>query len=246
MSEWYLGDEFWQELSSYLFPPERFAQAEEEVEQIIALTKPRGDHVLDLACGPGRHSVALAKYGYRVTGVDQSAFLLEKAKDEARLAGVDITWILDDMRHFREQDAFDLVINMYTSFGYFERADDDRQVLQNIFESLRVGGKVLLEMMGKERLAAIFLPSNVEVIDEDCLLVQRREIINDWTRTRQEWILIRNGKARSFALEHTIYSGRELRDRLLASGFAEVLLYGSLDGTPYDRDAQRLVAVARK
>jgi len=58
--------------------------------------------------------------------------------------------------------------------------------------------------------------------------------------------LIRDGRAKIFRFEHFLYSGRELKDRLLACGFAEVELYGDLQGAPYGLDAARLVAVARK
>ncbi|HEV3317940.1 MAG TPA: methyltransferase type 11, partial [Candidatus Angelobacter sp.] len=61
-----------------------------------------------------------------------------------------------------------------------------------------------------------------------------------------EWILIKDGHTRSFNFEHTVYSGRELKDRLLSCGFEQVQLFGDLQGAPYNLDALRLIAVARK
>jgi hypothetical protein len=57
---------------------------------------------------------------------------------------------------------------------------------------------------------------------------------------------LKGGRARSFSFEHTIYSGRELKDRLLSCGFGQVQLFGDLQGSPYNLEATRLVAVARK
>jgi hypothetical protein len=57
---------------------------------------------------------------------------------------------------------------------------------------------------------------------------------------------VKEGRARSFTFEHTVYSGRELKDRLLNCGFKHVQLFGDQQGLPYDLDATRLIAVARK
>ena len=78
------------------------------------------------------------------------------------------------------------------------------------------------------------------------MLVQRHEIFDDWTRIRNEWIVIQNGKASTFNFHHTIYSGQELRDRLERVGFRDIRLYGNLDGNDYTLKAERLIAVARR
>jgi hypothetical protein len=65
-------------------------------------------------------------------------------------------------------------------------------------------------------------------------------------RIRNEWILIKKGKAKSFKFHHTLYSGQELKDRILQAGFSDVTLYGNFDGDNYGPNAHRLIAVARK
>ena len=72
------------------------------------------------------------------------------------------------------------------------------------------------------------------------------EIFDDWTRIRNEWILIKGNRAKRFKFHHTLYSGQELKNLMLGAGFAEVKLFGDFDGHPYGPDAPRLVAVARK
>jgi hypothetical protein len=64
-------------------------------------------------------------------------------------------------------------------------------------------------------------------------LVERRKICDGWSRVANEWILIKESQARSFHFEHTTYSGRELKDRLVGAGFADVKLFGDLAGRPY-------------
>jgi hypothetical protein len=63
---------------------------------------------------------------------------------------------------------------------------------------------------------------------------------------RNEWKIIRKGRARSFRFHHTIYSGQELKDLMLRAGFVDVRLYGNLDGEKYGPNSVRLIAVGRK
>jgi SAM-dependent methyltransferase len=244
--EWFDDDGFWRALYPFMFPEQRFAGTPEEIGKVLALANPGGMAALDLCCGPGRCAVALAQAGYSVTGVDRTAFLLAKARARARAAQVRIEWVRTDMRDFVRAAAFDFALSMFTSFGYFDDKQEDLQVLRNILTSLRPGGVLLIDVMGKERLAKILLSTTSDTLPDGSTLVQRHEIFDDWTRVRNEWILIRKGKVRSFKFHHTIYSGQELRDRLEQVGFADVKLYGGLDGAPYGSSATRLIAVGRK
>jgi SAM-dependent methyltransferase len=244
--EWFDDETFWRDLYPFIFPEERFAKAPEQVEKVLALTEPTGKAALDLCCGPGRCAIPLAEAGFEVTGVDRTGFLLEKARGHARRAGVKVEWVEADMRDFVRPEAFDLAISMFTSFGYFDDKREDLEVLGNILASLKPGGVCLIEAQGKERLARIFQPTTSAALPDGTKVVQRHEVFDDWTRIRNEWIFIRKGHAKTFTFHHTIYSGQELRDRMEKAGFADVMLYGSLDGNPYGTDAEALVAVGRK
>jgi SAM-dependent methyltransferase len=246
MNEWFEDESFWITMYPVLFTDERFEAAEEEIEKILALIDFQGSSVLDLCCGPGRHSLALAKRGFSVTGVDRTSFLLEKARERAKASKLDVELLQEDMRDYVNPDAYDLVLSMFTSFGYFDEKEDDITVLHNIYQSLKTGGILLIDVMGKERLARIFQPTVSEVTPDGTVFVQRREIFDEWTRTRNEWILIKEGTAKTFRFHHTIYSGQELKDRLSQVGFQEIRLLGDLDGTEYGLDARRLIAVAKK
>ena len=243
---WFENENFWRTMYPYMFPAERFSAASEQVSQIIALTKFNGRRVLDLCCGPGRHAAEFAQRGFAVTGVDKSSFLLDRARERASEAGVSIEWIMEDMRRFKRPAAFDLACSIFTSFGYFEDEEDDLRVLRNVHENLRAAGVFVIDVIGKERLARVWQSTLSTEYADGALLVQRPQVRDDWSRIRNEWILLKDGCSQSFHFEHTIYSGRELKDRLLASGFLEVQLFGDLGGAPYGLEASRLVAVARK
>ena len=244
--EWFDDDSFWRELYPFMFPEQRIADADEQVANALTLAKPPGKSALDLCCGPGRCSIALAKKGFTVTGVDKTKYLLDKARTSARAAGLKIEWIQADMRDFVRADAFDLVLNMFTSFGYFDDRGEDLAVLQNILASLRAGGVCLLELLGKERLAKILQPTTSTTLPDGTVMVERHEIFDDWTRVRNEWLLIKNSKVKRFQFHHTVYSGLELRDRLERAGFRDIKLHGSLKGDEYGPDAERLIAIGHK
>ena len=246
MREWFEDEAFWREMYPFMFDERRFAGAEEQVRKILKLSGVRSGAALDLCCGPGRHSVALARRRFRVTGVDRTRFLLNKARRRAKSARVSVEFVESDMREFARADTYRLALSMFTSFGYFDNKDDDLLVLRNIFSSLKQGGAFLVDVMGKERLAKILSGTTSERLPDGTLLIQRHEIFDDWTRIRNEWILLKGNRVRRFKFHHTLYSGQELKSLLLEAGFAEVKLFGNLDGDPYGPEAQRLVAVARK
>ena len=118
--------EAWPAISQALSTPEAAARA---VRWILAVTgvKP-GARVLDSPCGFGRHSVALARQGYRVSGVDFSETELERAGKAAREAGVSLTLVCQDIRDMEFPAEFDLAVNLFSSIGYFSD-DEDRLVV---------------------------------------------------------------------------------------------------------------------
>jgi SAM-dependent methyltransferase len=244
--EWFENEDFWRTFYGYMFSAERFAAAPDEVARILALTKCSGGSVLDLCCGPGRHSVEFAKAGFQVTGVDKSTFLLTRAKEYASKAGVAVEFVHEDMRNFLRPASFDLACSMFTSFGYFTEPKEDLHVLRNIQQSLKDNGVFILETLGKERLARVWQSTMSTDLADGSWMVHRTQVRDDWTRVHSNWTLLKDGRSRDFTFEHTVYSGRELKERLLASGFKHVKLFGSLMGTPYDLEAVRLVAVAHK
>jgi SAM-dependent methyltransferase len=244
--EWFADESIWKDLYPFHFPESAFAAADEQMEKILRLTDLGGGKVLDLCCGPGRHTVALAKRGFTVTAVDRSSFLLQHARARAGQANLSVEFVLEDMRRFSRPATFDLIINFFTSFGYFDDQADDFRVLELVRKNLRPGGVFVLEMVSKERLARLFQATTSTELPNGDLLFERHEIVDDWTRVRNRWTLIRAGTTRTFDFTHRIYSGQEMKDLLTKAGLADVRLYGDLDGGSYGFEAQRLIAIARR
>jgi SAM-dependent methyltransferase len=196
--------------------------------------------MLDLCCGPGRHSVELHRRGFAVTSVDRHQPYLDVLHE--REPGIEA--VCCDMREFVREAAFDAAINLFTSFGYFEDPDDDLRVLTNLRESLRPGGRFLLDTMSKEVFAMQRPAPAYETAEDGAFFLREVELAEDWSSVWATWRLIQDGEVRSFRFFHRLYAGTELRALLLEAGFSEVKLYGALDGRPFDLKARRLVALA--
>jgi len=240
--QWFEDDAFWQTFYPFMFGEGKLSAAPGEVERVLALSGVTGGKVLDLCCGPARHSGVLAQKGFEVTGVDRSPFLLGKARERA--AGAPIEFVQADMRDFVRESAFDLALSLFTSFGYFETRDEDLAVLRNVRASLKKGGVFIIDVLSKEFLASQPCKTRWEQLTGGEILIQHVDVLPGWARVRLEWLLIQDEHARRFEIEHNLYSGQELAALLEQAGFSEVRIFGSLDGTPYDATATRLVARA--
>ncbi len=244
---WFEQDSFWHTFEAFLFGEERFAMSVEQCDQFLALTGVgSGAAVLDLCCGPGRHSLELARRGFKVTGVDRTRAYLDRAREAAAQESLDIEFVQEDMRIFCRPAAFDLALNLFTSFGYSDDPRDDERVLTHLCESLRPGGVLVMKLMGKEVLARIFKSSNWSREEDGTLFLEERTLGGDWERMRNTWTLVRDGQVSEHRFDHRLFSAAELKGLLLAAGFREAAAYGSLTGDPYDQTAKRLVITARK
>jgi SAM-dependent methyltransferase len=243
---WYENELLWEHFMPVLFNQKRMDSTVSEIDSVIALAQIQPPQaVLDICCGIGRHCLELARRGFSVTGVDRTMLYLAKARQQAQAQGIAAEFVQEDMRRFRRSEQFDCAVNLFTSFGYFDDPADDAAALANIYQSLRGGGVLVMDTMGKEVWAKIFLQRQWQEVD-GLTVLEERKIINDWAACECRWILLdgHNRYEARFCVRH--YSGAELKSLLKSVGFELVTLYGSLAGIPYDHQAARLVAVARK
>ncbi len=246
-SRWYEDDDFWLAMYVALFDPERMAGTPAETERILELTGVQpGATLLDLCCGPGRHALELARRGFRVTGVDRTAAFLDRLRRRARREGLRLQLRCRDMREPLGRDRYDAVINMFSSFGYFEDPEDDRRVLRHVLHALRPGGALLLETEGVEALVRRWKARDWTELPDGSLLLQERQLDPSRCWVDLRWILVRDGQREEFRVGHRLFAASEL-ERLFADvGFSDVEVYGGLDGAPYDERAERLVVLGRK
>jgi ubiquinone/menaquinone biosynthesis C-methylase UbiE len=122
-------------------------------EWLDEVLEPVGVHsVLDCTCGTGLQSIALAKRGYKVTGFDISQAMLNKARRNARQAGVTVRWVSTDIRLLpkRLDGCFDAVITCGNSLLHLTGENDLHQALVNMYKVTRQGGYCLIEIADHE------------------------------------------------------------------------------------------------
>jgi len=227
---------------------EQWQRAPAECDFVIsALNLRPGDRILDLCCGQGRHSVELARRGFRVTGLDLSEYLLGLAKAAAREAGVEAEFVRRDMRDLPWQEEFDAVLNLWTAFGYLECNEEDQRVLEAVSRALRPGGRLIMDLTNRDRAAGWRAAwrdwrehDGYLILDEHSYDVLRgRE-----TATRV--IVGPNGLRRQKGYVLRIYAHSEIMAMLTQSGLEWLVSYGSYDGLPYDMTSRRMLVIARK
>jgi len=246
MKNWHENDQFWEKMRGKLFGDEQWKTAEKEVEQLISLLNLKtGDTLLDMCCGPGRHSLEFASRGFDVTGVDRTEHYLENARAKAKERNLEIELVHDDARIFERDKSFNAAVLMYTSLGYFENQDENLKVLCNICNSLNAGGKLVVDVMGKEIIARIFRERNWFEMS-GIFFLEERKVSKNWSWMESRWIMIKDKERHEFTLSHWMYSASELSEMLKQAGFKSVDIFGNLEQATYDHTAQRLITVATK
>jgi SAM-dependent methyltransferase len=146
-------------------------EAQVFMDNLLQHLSPEPDaHILDLACGKGRHSIYLASKGYQVTGIDLSAQSIEHA---SRFAHEQLDFFVHDMRHTFRENSFDYVFNLFTSFGYFNTEDENQQAINAMCENLKTGGILVIDFMNTFKVAANLREKETKTIDDITFHIKR-------------------------------------------------------------------------
>ena len=225
------------------FTPER---TEAEVDFVLsALQLEKGARILDLCCGVGRHSVQFAARGYRVTGLDFNEDYIRKARMLAEETGVEAEFVRADMRRIPRGKKYDAVVNLFTSFGYFERDAENFKVLGAVSRCLEPGGRFVLDLLNRDWLMRNFIEKDWTE-EPDSYTLQEREFDSERGAVVCRWIWIRNGRAKEHTSSVKQYTYGELEKELKARGMKIENCYGDFTGNPLDLDNPQMIIVARK
>jgi SAM-dependent methyltransferase len=222
------------------FLAERTPVEVDQIEALLQLRPPR--RILDLPCGQGRHAIELARRGYQVTGVDLSPYMLGVAKQRADAAGVQVRWLTGDMREPLRGERFDLVLNLFTSFGYFDDEADDQKVVAAAAATVAPGGRFLLEVINGERVMGNFQEREWFTIGQTAVM-ERRSLDKGARRMVVERTVSSKDGDDTSVHAVRLYRGSEVEAMLKAAGFGRIDLYGEWDGAPLTSDSLRVLAV---
>lgn len=220
------------------------------IARLLAL--PPGARVLDVGCGAGRYARALAALGLRVTGVDLSESLLAQARRRSPGLPGAPTYVRADMRDLPFGPQFDGAVSLFTSFGYFERPEDDARVVASVARALVPGGRFLLDVLNAEAVLAA-PDADGEDLRPPWRVTFRRRLDpttpgGPYVRKRIVVSDLRTGRDVFDVEERVRVHDRASIDRLLVAAGLEPVgePRGDLLGAPASAQAPRFVRVARR
>jgi len=206
-----------------------------EVDHFVSTLRLAPDStVLDLCCGQGRHTLELARRGFRqVEGLDRSRYLINRARRAAKTQGVNVRFREGDARRLpHPADTFDVVMILGNSFGYFTSIEDDLRVLKEVRRVLKPSGTLLLDVTDGDYMRENFEPRSWEWIDKHHLVCRERSLSLDGQRLISREIVIHNARGTlvdQFYAER-LYSQEMLAKLLDTAGFVSVHGNGQLEG----------------
>jgi SAM-dependent methyltransferase len=229
-----------------MFPDE--AETDIEVAGLVSMLDLRArERVADICCGAGRHLVRLAARGLCMVGFDLSEMMLDLSREAIADAGVRAPLVRGDMRRlpFRS-GSFDVVLNLFNSFGYLPTDRDDEQALQEMARLLRPGGRLLLDTRNRQ-FQILFAPYRMEVTLPDGRPAfvgstydrQGKRLDTVWRDAADEQMVHYRASIRLYGLE-------ELDEMMSRVGLERTALYGDYEGAEFEGYQRQLLYVARK
>jgi SAM-dependent methyltransferase len=221
------------------------AHTQRDVRGLVRLLRLKpGARILDIPCGFGRHSVELARRGFRVTGVDISERLLTLARQAAAAKRVSVDFRQGDMRRLAYRQRFDALLNLFTSFGYFGERED-LKVLRRFRAALRPGGWLVIDVINRDWLMRNFRP-HVRIRTSTHTAVQETTFDFATAVVTTQWTAQRGKQVRRGTTRLRVYTGHELLRLAQGAGFRSARLFSNLQGEPPSFDSQRQILRARR
>ena len=222
-----------------------YESAAVEVHSIMNFLKmSKCSKILDLCCGMGRHSLALAEQGYEVTGVDLSTVLLKQAREKDIHHRV--TWCQSDMRKLSLAGEFDAVLNLFTSFGYFVKDEENMKVLRQIYMMLRDKGQFVIDFLNPVHVINTLLPyskkeyKNQQI--EEIRNIQDGFVIKQITITD-----VLTGNKRTYEERVKLYERHTLTQMIERAGLTISNVFGTYSGQPYEKETStRMIFVGER
>jgi len=202
-----------------------------------------GASVLDLGCGRGRHTLELARRGYNTTGIDLSEASIDDARRAATDADLAATFQVQDMREPFCNGCMDGVVNLFTTFGYFEDDAESQKAIDAMAATLRPGGWIVQDFLNPPHVVKTLVPRD-ETRQDGIRIVQTRWIGGG--RVHKTIKLSDTNRSKTFRESVRLFSRDDFESMYAAAGLDLHSVYGNYDGNPYSRESPRMILYATK
>lgn len=217
-------------------------EADDFIRRLVGyLQLPPSARVLDLACGDGRHCRVFEQLGFNVFGIDLAEDSISTAK---RLGNKESHYMVADMRTFELDKSFHLITNLFTSFGYFQRGEENKRVLQRIHAHLQPKGLFVLDFLNLGYVEANIVHNEV---------VRRGDIYFQIRRKIEGGQILKNiqfdDNDRHFDYTEQVQalSGAEIKRMLEDCQFDILTTFGDYFLNPFDADnSSRFIVICQR
>ncbi|MBL7883250.1 MAG: class I SAM-dependent methyltransferase [Bacteroidia bacterium] len=225
-----------------LYKNRDYKDAEFFIDSLFNKIKPSANSkILDLACGKGRHSIYINKKGYQVTGIDLACDSIRFAQ---QYANANLDFFIHDMRHTFRVNYYDYVLNMFTSFGYFENEKDTINTLQSVHKNLKPNGIFVLDFFNSQKVIANLIENEVKEIEGVQFLINKK-IENNWIIKTISFT--HEGKSYNFTEQVQALKLKDFEKFFKQSKLKIVNLYGDYSLNEYNpKNSDRLILIAQK
>ncbi len=257
----HVAPDFWKTLFDdvYLITDAPFVEnpalTQREVDVVTQLLhlQPK-DRILDLCGGQGRHSIELARRGYRhLITLDYAPFLLQRGRQTAAEANLNVMFCRGDARALPLPDAcVNVVLLMANSFGYLANANEDQQILYEVARILAPGGRFLLDLTDYAHVRQHFRPDSWHEATDDIVVCWQREWDGDVIRVREMVLSKTSGLQRDRGYAERLYQPAQLRDLLQLAGLKnfqvhpEAFVHDPDANTDYGLATHRMIVTVTK
>lgn len=205
------------------------------------------DKIIDVCCGPGRHSIEFARRGYSVLGIDISTYLIKRAlfslKSEKE-KNLKIGFEIADMRNFNYNKSFDAAVNLFSSFGYFENDIENFIVFDNICSSLKKNGLFVFDFLNETYLRKNLVSLSKSKV-KDKTIIQKRCI--DGGFVFKNIYIDKIKKEPDFTERIRLYDKNKLMEKIQEHGFKIYRIFGDYYGNKFFKNKSgRIVIFAEK
>ncbi len=199
------------------------------------------DHLLDLACGKGRHAIYLNNLGYQVTGLDLSEENICYAK---QFENNRLKFAVHDMREIFVGTKFNFVLNLFTSFGYFDSLTDNIKMLKSVHSMLNWNGHLVIDFFNSEQVIKQLVPEEIKRIDGIDFKINKEYSQGKILKTIRFSDL---GKSFEFTEVVQAILFKEFKSILNETGFQLIYTFGDYNLNPFKAESSgRLILVAKK